>query len=609
MALTLIKQPIGHKLSDSEVTAQIIDDGQGNALVYTGFAHALSDGDYVYIESNMESYNGFKYVDSISYDGFKIKESENGDYVQFIKDESITYRVSILNHGWQGVHLPIVYELESDIYPTNTGEEAYTPIEVVSQSDDGGYTRLELNAALTDPTELAKIQIVGFGGSTDVFQIITVYQPWSITIDLPYSASNVFTDLQIVKYYDNYAINVRVYAGVSSTHRWASIKPFELATTLRFIPDIDNRVKFSIAEVLRAYIKTRNNLTLDTLPNNLDFCTAFYIQYFESYDSSNGDEVTTFEGDVTTDDFTGYAVNSAMPFKGESINHLSDYINEDVFYAQWLTLQSRPMAVVGKFFDLSFINRFEGIDITVTVFKAANDVVTETEIITIENPGYGVIRVPLTISTGFDEYCLQASTPGSASSGGVSSAMAIAALSAWLTRSSSASLYDWTTGAIPTVNLPGTGILPNPTASSEILYSSFSFIAGYTYSITVSYDRTINSGSSNPRTIFLRIYDNSFTVMFSESTDMATGAGTITIEFTATGNETIMGVSANSGSNIDLDITAVSGTQTTPVVAGIAAQTLTEQICIDIVEECDTTYIAAPDEIRLTEDGDYRILE
>lgn len=599
MAVILIKQPIGHKLSESEVTAQIIDDGQGKALVYTGFAHALSDGDYVYIESNMESYNGFKYVDSISYDGFKIKESENGDYVQFIKDESITYRVSILNHGWQGVHLPIVYELESDIYPTNTGEEAYTPIEVVSQSDDGGYTRLELNAALTDPTELAKIQIVGFGGSTDVFQIITVYQPWSITIDLPYSASNVFTDLQIVKYYDNYAINVRVYAGLSSTHRWASIKPFELATTLRFIPDVDNRVKFSIAEVLRAYIRTRNNLTLDTLPNNLDFCTAFYIQYFESYDSSDGEEVTTLEGDVTTDDFTGYAVNAAMPFKGESINHLSDYINEDVFYAQWLTLQSRPMAVVGKFFDLSFINRFEGIDITVTVFKAANDVVTETEVITIENPGYGVIRVPLTISTGFDEYCLQASTAGGASSGGVSSAMAIDALSAWLNRTGSG--VDWTTGANPSVSLAS--------QFSDVLYSPFTFIAGNTYAITITYTASSIAGVPEIR---LRAYDGSFSVIAQQS-EIVLSSGSVILTFVATGNEVYIGivVSANitPGSTCDVDIDTVSGIMTTPVVLGIPAQTLTEQICIDIVEECDTTYIAAPDEIRLTEDGDYRILE
>lgn len=603
MAVTLIKQPIGHKLSDSEVTAQIIDDGQGNALVYTGFAHALSDGDYVYIESNMESYNGFKYVDSISYDGFKIKESENGDYVQFIKDESITYRVSVLNHGWQGVHLPIVYELESDIYPTNTGEEAYTPIEVVSQSDDGGYTRLELNAALTDPTELAKIQIVGFGGSTDVFQIITVYQPWSITIDLPYSASNGFTDLQIVKYYDNYAINVRVYAGVSSTHRWASIKPFELATTLRFIPDADNRVKFSIAEVLRAYIKTRNNLTLDTLPNNLDFCTAFYIQYFESYDSSNGDEVTTFEGSVTTDNFTGYAVNASMPFKGESINHLSEYINEDVFYAQWLTLQSRPMAVVGKFFDLSFINRFEGIDITVTVFKAANDVVSETEIITIENPGYGVIRVPLTISTGFDEYCIQASTAGAAGSGGVTSSISLPALSTFVNQETGDT--DWTTGAAPNVVLPGAvGV-----NSSDQLVGFYSFIEGYAYEITVNVTRGATAQ------IKLEILDSSNNVLYSETeTALSAGTGDEVFNFTAITGMVKISITAfrvvllSTGTNT-VTINTISGTQTTPVVAGISAQTLTEQICIDIVEECDTTYIAAPDEIRLTEDGDYRILE
>jgi len=99
VALQLISNPIGHKLSDSEITAVIIDDGTGEALVYTGFAHALADGDYVYIESNFDAYNGYKYVDSIAYDSFKIRNSANSDAIEFIQDADITYRVSVLNHG------------------------------------------------------------------------------------------------------------------------------------------------------------------------------------------------------------------------------------------------------------------------------------------------------------------------------------------------------------------------------------------------------------------------------------------------------------------------------------------------------------------------------
>ncbi len=607
MGVQLIKNPLGHKLSESSVDAVIIDNGAGDALVYTGFAHALTDGDYVYIESNFDSYNGFKYVDSISYDSFKIRNSENSDAVEYVQDADISYRTSVLNHGWLAVHNPIVYELESDIYPNNVAEEEYTPTTIISQSEEGGLTRLALSVGITDPTELAKIKLVGSNDLSGVYQIITVYEAWNIVIDLPYDSSNSFTGLQVIKYYDNYAINVRVWAGLSSDHRWQTYQPFEIAATLQIIPDDNNRIKFSISEVLRSYIKVRNNLTLDTLPNNLDFMISFYIQYFETYDQSDGETITTYEGTPTTDDFVGYAVNAKLEFKSESISHLSDYVNEDVYLAQWLTLQTRPIGIVDRFFDLSFINQFNGADILVDFTKSLDGVVIETETLTITEPGYGVIRVPFTPESGFDEYCIQARTTGAPAGGGVSSAMSIPALSTWLSRSVSSALVDWTTGATPIVVLPGTGFLG--VKDSEILYCPFTFLAGYTYAVTINYTRTVNSGSSNPRTLFIQAYDDSFNVLQSQSLTMGVGAGSGVLTFVATGLETQLGVYGSSGSNIDLQITARSGTQTTPVIPAIDAQLITERICMDILEECDTTFIPDTDNIRLTEDGDFRILE
>ncbi len=610
MAITLINSPLGHKLSDSDIDAVIIDDGTGDALVYMDTGHALSDGDYVYIQSNFDSYNGYKYVDSIAYDSFKIRNSENSDPVEYVQDADITYRVSVLDHGWQCVHLPIVYELESDLYPNNIAEEEYTPVTIVSQSEEGGLTRLALSSAIADPTELAKIKLFGTNDLEGVYQIVTVYESWNIVIDLPYDASNSFTGLQVIKYYDNYAINVRVWAGLSSDHRWNALKPYELAATLQFVPDNDNRIKFSISDVLRSYINTRNNLTLDTLPNNLDFHVSFYIQYFESYDQSDGEEVTTYEDTPVTDSFVGYAVNAMLPFKTESISHLSDYVNEDVYYANWLTLQERPIGIVDRFFDLSFINQFNNSDIVVSIGKSLAGITTETETLTIINPGYGIIRVPITPQSGFDQYCITASTDGSPASGGVSSAMSIAALSTWLGRITSPTLADWTTGSTPTVTVAGAGF--GSVAVSEVLYSPFTFLAGYTYSITVNYTKTYNSGTSNPRFLRIQALDSSFNVIQNESESTPPspgGSGSGLLTFVSTGTETQIGLTAVDGSNVTIDIDSVSGTQTTPVIPAVTAQQITEQICMDILEECDTTFIPDPDDIRLTEDGDFRILE
>lgn len=597
MALTLIKNPIGHKLSESDITAVIIDSA-GEALVYMATGHALSDGDYVYIESNFDAYNGYKYVDSIAYDSFKIKDSENSDPVEYVQDTDINYRVSVLNHGWQAVHNPIVYELESDIYPNNISEEAYAATTIISQSEEGGLTRLALSVGITDPTELAKIELVGNNDLAGVYQIVTVYENWNIVIDLPYDAANSFTSLQVVKWYDNYAINVRVVAGLSVGHRWESLKPYEIAATLQFIPDNEGKVKFSISEVLRSYIETRNNLTLNTLPNNLDFMVSFYIQYFESYDQSDGEEITTFEGDITTDDFVGYAVNAMMPFKNESISHMSDYINEDVYLANWLTLQDRPVAVVGRFFDLSFINQFLGSDIIITI--------NGVDLLTIENPGYGIIRVPITPESGDTELCVQASTAGNPASGGVTSSITLPVLADWVGRTVSPSLYDWTLGAAPTVNLPGTGF---PTRTSEVIYCDYAFISGYEYEITLNYTRTVNSGSSNPRTSTLSVYDSSFNVLATEVRIDNAGSNTIVLTFTAGSGYSKIGYYHASGSNVDITIDSRSATETTPVIPSVPAQTITEQICIDIVEECESTYIPETGEFRLLEDGSFRLLE
>ena len=73
--ITVISRPIGHKLTEQELDG-VVTDQSGEALVTTEFAHGLVDGDYIYIQSNIESYNGFKYVDQTAYNTFLISNSK-----------------------------------------------------------------------------------------------------------------------------------------------------------------------------------------------------------------------------------------------------------------------------------------------------------------------------------------------------------------------------------------------------------------------------------------------------------------------------------------------------------------------------------------------------
>lgn len=604
MAITVINRPLGHKLSDTEVDGDATDSS-GDVLITTVSNHGLSDGSYVYVESNIESYNGFKYVDSVSYTTFKLKESENGDYVPFKQIADVIYRESVFDHGFQCVHLPIVYELESSIFPVNTEGDAYTPNTVVSFSNNNGNVELNLDNSLTDPVALTKIELVGTGPLAGVYQIITVVQAWAVVIDLDYDASYSFTGYTIVKYYDNYSINVNIYTGLLSGHRWDDEKPSALVATLRFIPDANNKVLFSISEILRGYIKTLNNLQLDTLPNNIDFMTEFYIGYYESYDESDGEEISTHEDGEVIDDFTGQAINAQNEFKNLYSGHLSEYVNDGNHLAEWLNDLDVPIAIVGYFFDISFILIHNGVDVVVTMFKALDGIVTETEILTITNPGKGVIRVPITAESGFDKYCIQASTPGYPAIPQENESISISAPNLWTSRNIDPVLVNW--NGVPSVNL---GDVSPWDETSEQLYLDYAFITGKTYTITANLSRDIaGSGAIISATTTLAVADGSFNTIESQTEDSSASYSVI-LTFVATSETSKLILSQHdTGEAVSFSETAfdsVSGTVFVAEIPAIDPQDLTEQICITILEECDSTFT---EDARLLEAGDFRILE
>jgi hypothetical protein len=299
MAVSVLERPIGVSLGAC-VSATIDEDYTGYATV-NKLSHGLSDGDYVYVSSNVEDYNGFWPIDYIDIDHFFLLQYPNGPRVAYIVDADITYCPSESTHGWSAVHLPIVYKLSNTLYPTNSADTART---VSSFSDAGGYVNLNLSGALKGTVETLD-KVVISGASDDdlngVFQITDAVSTSDITINLAYDAGYSFAGATVQFYYNNYHLRVRIYGGINSTHPWTAIKPYELLNEVKIIPDDDNLVRVSINEILKAHITTRNNLTLATLPNNLDFWTGFYISFAESYDSSDGDEVTTFTSSYTSD--------------------------------------------------------------------------------------------------------------------------------------------------------------------------------------------------------------------------------------------------------------------------------------------------------------------
>lgn len=139
-------------------------------------------------------------------------------------------------------------------------------------------------------------------------------------------------------------------------------------------------------------------------------------------------------------------------------------------------------------------------------------------------------------------------------------AITLPALSTWLNTSLSSEWIAWTLGSTPSINLPGTG--PFTSSSSEYVYTNYTFEEGKVYAITINYTRTVNSGSSNPRSSIISILDSGNNVIFSDTFAANAGANSNTLTFTATSVSSRVGFRHSSGSNVDITVTSVSGTRT-----------------------------------------------
>lgn len=132
------------------------------------------------------------------------------------------------------------------------------------------------------------------------------------------------------------------------------------------------------------------------------------------------------------------------------------------------------------------------------------------------------------------------------------------ALSSFVSRSTSPSLPDWSTGAAPFVVLSA--------ETSEILYVDYPFVEGYQYRITVNYTKLLSSGSLNPRVLLLRVYDDDFNFLasFTEVTPTTSTTGQGVLLFTAPEGSTKFGLESVEGSDATITIDDVTTERSVP---------------------------------------------
>jgi hypothetical protein len=360
MAITILTRPIGYIQSGgvNTITNQILNNN-GSALVNIT-SHGYPNGFVFYSKLNVIDYNGFVKVEVFNANAFYILD-DAGDRIPYVNGASGTLSEFNTPVLWSCVHLPIVYKLSNDLWPTNSVD---TVRAISSVTDSNGYCALGLSGDIKATGSAEALEFIKVTGATDddlngVWQIIAYTNDTTFTVNIPYSSANdtSLTGASIQYYYNNYIVKVQVWGGLNNGHEYYSQKPYTLLATIDCIPDAENRVMVSVNEILKQQIAIENNLLLGTLPNNLDAWTGFFIKYAEVYDDSDGTTLTQTTPSYTSDltSFEGKAANAMLPFKNVYSGALSEYTLMLSTGGTFLTNFENPVLFSDKHFDLSFI--------------------------------------------------------------------------------------------------------------------------------------------------------------------------------------------------------------------------------------------------------------
>lgn len=490
MSLSIVKRPYGYINGTTEYIGAYIN---GSSTI-TQTSHGLSTGDIIYITFSQAT--GFWYVNKLDANTFTVSEYSGASAYVFIGDNVFTY-YKTQSYNWNAVHLPIIYKLSSNLWPTNSVDTARN---VSSYANDNGYVKLTLSGAIkSDVTELEFVKVTYVGGDYAIYQILSWYSTSIVTINLPYVLGITFSSVQY--YYNNYHARIRIYAGIDPSHQFASQKPMALITEQKMVPDSSGIITFNISEFIKQQIEIiSNNLLLGTLPNNIDAWCAFYITYAEGYDYSQGgytllDYIGSYTDDSST--FTGFAVNADLPFKNIYSGAMSNYICGDISSLKFLTPSNYPEVTSNNYFDISFINQFSQgnrtpADTSILRMKREvynNGTIANLYFDSINDNDYGIYRFSVSQSIYLEDridITLQLKQSSSL----------LASIHSW---SNEGSGTAWT-ATVPTVTLNTTG------EQSQYLITPFQGFNGINYSFIIS----ASMSASNVSNFTLGFLDSSF---------------------------------------------------------------------------------------------------
>jgi hypothetical protein len=232
------------------------------------------------------------------------------------------YDYAYYNSRWVSGHLPVQYKILNTKFPENTDDDVDN---ICTVTDVNGFA--EINLCGTYETYVALEYIKIEGSSVDsyngVWKILEVVNATTLIISAAYDGAATAT---VQRYYNNYFNSVKVYAGIPQYHQFESEDPMSLIATLSIEPNVSNISIADISGLVKAKLNCDNDLDQISGANDLNAWTGFYIEYAESYEVSDGSEVTQYTSSYTTDDNPG-CTDSQLIINGNFPSNINNWSN------------------------------------------------------------------------------------------------------------------------------------------------------------------------------------------------------------------------------------------------------------------------------------------
>jgi hypothetical protein len=195
---------------------------------------------------------------------------------------------------WSAAHLPLVYKISNDKSPVNSFDDTDNYTGVFSTN---GYATFDLSGTYQSYIIGSKVKVTGdvYDG---IYEVKDVVAGEYIVLDVSFIVTDSGT---LVKFFDNYQVLVKLYAGIATGHPLQSTDPMTYIGTFAIAPNPSNVAIIDVADLVKQKINQDCDINGTGRPNDLNSWTSFYIEYAETYDVYAASIPYTFTSDYETD--------------------------------------------------------------------------------------------------------------------------------------------------------------------------------------------------------------------------------------------------------------------------------------------------------------------